>query len=163
MSPAESEARTDDDITDALRARLHLEWQHRITDALRQRAWQSPRHQASGGPVSWEEVASLAVEALWNDIEPIVRPVVGLLAETSSRLTAPSAESPLRSEPTRSVDEPADRQRLWLSAEETAPLLNTTAHTLRRLAREERCPVLVRRIGGRWRFARLDVERFVAR
>lgn len=159
MSLADAEARAADDITDALRARLHLEWQYRITDALRQRAWQSPRHQASGGPVSWEEVASLAVEALWNDIEPIVRPVVGLLAQTSSRLTA-SAESPC--EPTRSVDQPADRQHLWLSAEETAPLLNTTAHTLRRLAREERCPVLVRRIGGRWRFARVDVERFVA-
>jgi excisionase family DNA binding protein len=112
--------------------------------------------------VSWEEVASLAVEALWNDIEPIVRPVVGLLAQTSSGLTAPSAESPSRCEPTRSVDPPAERQHLWLSAEETAALLNTTAHTLRRLAREERCPVLVRRIGGRWRFARVDVERFVA-
>ena len=162
MSAVDGEARAVGDIADALRARVHLEWQHRITDALRQRAWQSPRHQASGGPVAWEEVASLAVEALWNDIEPIVRPVVGLLAQTSSRLTAPSAETPLRSEPTRSVERPPERQRLWLSAEETATLLNTTAHTLRRLAREERCPVVVRRIGGRWWFARVDVERFVA-
>ncbi len=49
----------------------------------------------------------------------------------------------------------------WLDAEETAPLLSTTAHTLRRLAREGRCPILVRRIGGRWRFSRVDLERFV--
>lgn len=49
----------------------------------------------------------------------------------------------------------------WLDAEEAAPFLCTTAHTLRRLAREGRCPVLVRRIGGRWRFSRVDLERFV--
>lgn len=49
----------------------------------------------------------------------------------------------------------------WVDAEEAAPLLSTTAHTLRRLAREGRSPILVRRIGGRWRFSRLDLERFV--
>ncbi len=49
----------------------------------------------------------------------------------------------------------------WLDAEEVAPLLATTAHTLRRLARQGRCPVDVRRIGGRWRFARRSVERFL--
>jgi excisionase family DNA binding protein len=48
-----------------------------------------------------------------------------------------------------------------MDAEEVAPLLSTTAHTLRRLAREGKCPVLVRRIGGRWRFSRLDVDRFI--
>jgi predicted site-specific integrase-resolvase len=52
--------------------------------------------------------------------------------------------------------------RPWLDAEEVAPFLCTTPHTLRRLAREGRCPVLVRRIGGRWRFSRLDLERFVS-
>lgn len=51
--------------------------------------------------------------------------------------------------------------RPWLDAEEVAPLLCTTAHTLRRLAREDRCPIVVRRIGGRWRFSRLDLERFI--
>ena len=57
----------------------------------------------------------------------------------------------------------ADRPvRPWLDAEEAAPFLCTTAHTLRRLAREGKCPVLVRRIGGRWRFSRVDLERFVA-
>jgi excisionase family DNA binding protein len=53
------------------------------------------------------------------------------------------------------------RTKPWLDAEEAALFLSTTAHTLRRLAREGRCPVLVRRIGGRWRFSRLDIERFV--
>ncbi len=58
---------------------------------------------------------------------------------------------------------PSDRpDRPWLDAEEVAPLLCTTAHTLRRLAREDRCPIVVRRIGGRWRFSRLDLERFIA-
>ena len=49
----------------------------------------------------------------------------------------------------------------WLDAEEVAPHLCTTAHTMRRLAREGRSPVVVRRIGGRWRFSRLDLERFM--
>jgi excisionase family DNA binding protein len=54
-----------------------------------------------------------------------------------------------------------DRPNPWLDAEEVAPLLCTTAHTLRRLARQGRCPVVVRRIGGRWRFSRRSVETFV--
>lgn len=52
-------------------------------------------------------------------------------------------------------------ERPWLDAEEVAPLLCTTAHTLRRLAREGRSPILVRRIGGRWWFSRLDLLRFL--
>ena len=60
---------------------------------------------------------------------------------------------------TTNIDRPT---RPWLDAEEAAPFLCTTAHTLRRLAREGRSPVLVRRIGGRWRFSRLDLERFVS-
>ena len=57
---------------------------------------------------------------------------------------------------------PIDRpQPPWLDAEEVAPHLCTTAHTLRRLARQGRSPIVVRRIGGRWRFSRLDLERFL--
>ena len=50
----------------------------------------------------------------------------------------------------------------WLDAEEVAPLLCVTAHTLRRLARQGRCPIVVRRIGGRWRFSRRDLARFLS-
>ena len=50
----------------------------------------------------------------------------------------------------------------WLDAEEVAPLLSTTAHTLRRLARQGHCPIVVRRIGGRWRFSRRDLARFLS-
>ncbi len=57
-----------------------------------------------------------------------------------------------------STDRPAPP---WLDAEEVAPHLCTTAHTLRRLARQGRSPIVVRRIGGRWRFSRLDLERFL--
>jgi excisionase family DNA binding protein len=49
----------------------------------------------------------------------------------------------------------------WLDAEEVAPHLCTTAHTMRRLARQGRSPIVVRRIGGRWRFSRRDLERFL--
>ena len=47
--------------------------------------------------------------------------------------------------------------RPWLDAEQTGLLLGATGHTMRRLARENRSPVMVRRIGGRWRFSRQDV------
>ena len=50
----------------------------------------------------------------------------------------------------------------WLDAEDVAPLLSTTAHTLRRLARQGRSPIVVRRIGGRWRFSRRDLARFLS-
>lgn len=50
---------------------------------------------------------------------------------------------------------------LWVDAEEAAPILASTPHTLRRLAREGRSPITVRRIGSRWRFSRADLERFV--
>jgi excisionase family DNA binding protein len=49
----------------------------------------------------------------------------------------------------------------WLTAEEAAPLLATTAHNLRRLARLGRSPILTRRVGSRWLFSRTDLDRFI--
>ncbi len=137
--------------TDELRSLVHARWQERVADAFRARAWRPAQHGASGGPVPWEEVASTAVEAIWSEIESIVSPIVELLASVpdaevqSERL--PPAETP-----------PA---KLWLSADEVAPLLHTTPHSLRRLAREGHSPVPAHRIGGRWWFARAQVERFL--
>jgi excisionase family DNA binding protein len=53
-----------------------------------------------------------------------------------------------------------DRPRPWMDAEEAAEALGTTAQTMRRLARDGRSPAIVRRVGGRWRWSRADVERF---
>lgn len=106
----------------------------------------------------WEEVAALTVETLWNDLERIVGPVIDLL-----ELAGPGEEtgSPTPSRSSVSSTSRRGAQAPWMSADEVAPLLQTTAHSLRRLAREGRSPVLVRRIGGRWWFARRDVERFI--
>lgn len=136
---------------DELREQVHRRWQEQVVGAVRERGWQPPRHAASGGPVPWEEVASTAVEAIWSDVEAIVSPIVELLAgsgvgEPQSARPAPGRQSP---------------GALWLSADEVAPLLRTTAHSLRRLAREGRSPVPAHRIGGRWWFARAEVERFL--
>ncbi len=49
----------------------------------------------------------------------------------------------------------------WLTAEEAAPLLATTAHNLRRLARLGCSPILTRRVGSRWLFSRADLGRFL--
>lgn len=56
---------------------------------------------------------------------------------------------------------PARVGHTTFDAEAVAPYLCTTSHTLRRLARGGQSPVLVRRIGGRWWFSRLDLVRFL--
>lgn len=99
----------------------------------------------------WEEVASSAVEALWRDVEAIVAPIVELLAATPVVDVSPERPAPAGERPSA----------LWMSADEVAPLLRSTAHSLRRLAREERSPIPAHRIGARWWFARAEVERFL--
>lgn len=64
-------------------------------------------------------------------------------------------------DPTQIHDSLRPAANPWLDAEDVAPLLATTAHTLRRLARQGRSPIVVRRIGGRWRFSRRDLHRFL--
>lgn len=137
--------------TDALRVVVHTRWQERVVDALRDRGWRPARHEASGGPVPWEEVASVAVEVIWSDVEAIVSPIVELLAATPEIDDHREGPTPARSAP----------ESLWLNADEVAPLLRMTAHSLRRFAREGRSPVPAHRVGGRWWFARAEVERFL--
>jgi hypothetical protein len=101
--------------------------------------------------VPWEEVASTAVETIWRDVDAVVSPIVQLLAAT------PLVDA----RPERSAHAHETPSALWISADEVAPLLRTTAHSLRRLAREGRSPTRARRIGARWWFARVEVERFL--
>lgn len=137
--------------TDELRSLVHGRWQERVVDALRERGWRPARQDASGGPVPWEEVASMAVETIWRDVEAIVSPIVELLARTPEIDDRRDGPTPARTAP----------ESLWLSADDVAPLLRTTAHSLRRLAREGRSPIPAHRIGARWWFARAEVERFL--
>lgn len=138
--------------TDELQSLVHARWQERLVDALRDRGWRPARHEASNRPVPWEEVASVAVEVIWSNVEAIVSPIVELLA-------APTEVGDHREGPTPARSTP---ESLWLSADEVAPLLRTTAHSLRRFAREGRSPVPAHRVGGRWWFARAEVERFLS-
>ncbi len=75
-----------DAVTVAM-ARIHEHWQHAIADAVRQRSWIPPRHEASGGPVPWEEVASLAVECILADVDEIIRPWPGCPQQVSTTRT----------------------------------------------------------------------------
>jgi excisionase family DNA binding protein len=137
--------------TDELQSLVHARWQERVVDAFRERGWRPARHDASGGPVPWEEVAAAAVETIWSDVEAIVSPIVELLVRTPVVDVARERPRPARQSPSA----------LWMSADEVAPLLRTTAHSLRRLAREGRSPIPAHRIGARWWFARAEVERFL--
>ena len=49
----------------------------------------------------------------------------------------------------------------WADAVEVADRLGVSPHTVRRLARQGRSPVVVRRVGSQWRWSRADLERFV--
>lgn len=51
---------------------------------------------------------------------------------------------------------------VWADAAEVADSLGVSPHTLRRLARQGRSPIIVRKVGGQWRWSRADLERFVA-
>jgi len=148
MTPSDATLTMD---LDELRSLVHARWQERVVDALRVHAWRPPRHETSGGPVPWEEVASTAVEVLWRDIEAIVSPIVDLVAATPVLDVPQERPAPARQSPTA----------LWMSADEVAPLLRTTAHSLRRLAREGKSPIPAHRIGARWWFARTEVDRFL--
>ena len=135
-------------ITDDLRARLYDVWQPPLVEALRETGWQRPLRERSNEPVPWDEVAAVAIDTLWTTASMLV---------ASALEVTPSTPPPVPA----SEQSPTSLLNPWLSAEEAAPLLRTTAHTMRRLAREDRSPVIARRIGGRWWFARIDVERFL--
>ncbi len=83
MTAAEPAGRSE--VIASTLARVHEHWQQAITEAARERSWDPPRHHGSGGPVPWEEVASLAVEIVWADVEPIVRPVADILTPKPDR------------------------------------------------------------------------------
>ena len=93
----------------------------------------------------------MAVEVIWHEVEAIVSPIIELLE------VAPVFDAPL-DRPAPAHEYPA---ALWMSAAEVAPLLRTTAHSLRRLAREGRSPIPAHHIGSRWWFARAEVDRFL--
>lgn len=129
----------------------------RVAQRLDAQGWWPPENPVTRHHVAWSEVASVVVDAVWDELaRAFGRPERLPLSVTSG--VAPRQESmgvareEVRKEPP---------QQPWLDADEVAPLLNVTPHTLRRLARENRCPITVRRIGGRWWFARVDLERFL--
>jgi excisionase family DNA binding protein len=101
-----------------------------------------------------DRLAARVVADVWPLVDDRVRP----LFETVEGREVDAEPS---SQPAPSPSDPGVRPAVWLSAEDVAPVLGMTAHSFRRLARKGECPVVVRRIGGRWCFARSDLERFL--
>ena len=141
--------------------RLQLDWRTRIAHALAESGARAPRRTSAAVRIPFEELASAAVEEIWSDVERLVRPALDLAGQLDGARTEEVGRAPIgRPASTTSVLE--SRPNPWMDADEAASMLQLTPHTLRRLAQDGRCPVLVRRIGGRWRFARSDVVRFVS-
>ena len=149
--------REPDDLLTQFRERLQVDWQQRIVRALIEPWSDAAGPDGNRSSTAIEEIARVSVAAVWPDVERVLQPVFEMLGEFCLGMDEPETQA---SEAGRAVA-PETPQAPWLSAEEAAPVLNVTPHTLRRLAREDRSPVVVRRIGGRWCFSRRDVERFV--
>lgn len=143
------------DPVEQFRERVQGHWRRTLVQALTE----PMNEEQDGNPevpsVPIDRLAAHVVSVVWPQVEELVRPIFEMTTEIGTRVEAPLETA--RSLPSSARVRPA----AWLSAEEVAPVLQMTAHTLRRLARKGECPIVVRRIGGRWCFSRSDLERLV--
>ncbi len=137
------------------RERVQRQWRRALMDALTEPARDESDRDEPDGATPLGQLTAQAVARVWPEVEELVRPIFetgAVLAPDRQAASRPTAVPPAT---------PAVPPAAWLSAEEVAPVLHITAHTLRRLAKKGESPVVVRRIGGRWCFSRADLERLV--
>lgn len=138
------------------RERVRRQWRRALMDALSEPPRDEPDRDEPDGATPLGQLAARAVARVWPEVEELVRPIFETSAVLASDREAPSRPTAVP------AAVPAIPPAAWLSAEDVAPVLHMTAHTLRRLARKGESPVVVRRIGGRWCFSRADLDRLVA-
>lgn len=135
--------------------RVQRDWRRAFVRALTEPATDQEDGTPEVPSTPIEQLAARAVSVGWPHVEDLVRPILQMATEIDIGADTPA-------EPAQSLASVSRvRPAAWLSAEEVAPVLHMTAHTLRRLARKGQSPVVVRRIGGRWCFSRSDLERLV--
>ncbi len=151
----EAEVHRQADPVERFSERVQRDWRRAFVRALTEPAIEEEDGRCEIPSTPVEQLAARAVSIVWPHVENLARPIF----ETTTEIYL---HDDTRSEsPTPSASVSGIRPAAWLGAEEVAPLLHMTAHTLRRLARKGQCPVVVRRIGGRWCFSRSDLERLV--
>ena len=102
-----------------------------------------------------DRLAAHAVSVVWQQVEDLVRPIFQVTTEVGTRVEAPPVTA-------SSLRFPAGvRPAAWLSAEEVAPVLQMTAHTLRRLALKGELPNRRPANRGSLGLSRSDLERLV--
>jgi hypothetical protein len=143
------------DPVEQFRERVQGHWRRTLVQALTEPMNEEPDGNPEVPSAPIDRLAAHVVSVVWQQVEDLVRPIFQVPTEVGTRIeafpeTAPSLPSPA-----------GVRPAVWLRAEEVAPVLQMTAHTLRRLARKGECPIVVRRIGGCWCFSRSDLERLV--
>ena len=151
----EEDVQRETDAAERFSERVQRDWRRAFVRALTEPATnqEDGERQVPSTPV--EQLAARAVSVVWPHVENLARPIFETTTEVHIRADTPSEPA------TPSASVSGVRPAAWLSAEEVAPVLHMTAHTLRRLARNGQSPVVVRRIGGRWCFSRSGLERLV--
>lgn len=151
----EEDVQGETDAMERFSERVQRDWRRAFVRALTEPATDREDGEPEVPSTPVDQLAARAVSIVWPHVEHLARPIFETTTEIHTRAHIPSEPAP----PSASVS--GVRPVPWLSAEEVAPVLHMTAHTLRRLARNGQCPVVVRRIGGRWCFSRSDLERLV--
>ena len=154
MSLEEDMLRGEDPV-ERFSQRVQRDWRRAFVRALTEPAIEEEDGQCEVPSTPVEQLAARAVSIVWPYVENLTRPIFETTTEIHAR------DDTLSEPATPSASVSGVRPAAWLSAEEVAPVLHMTSHTLRRLARKGQCPVVVRRIGGRWCFSRSDLERLV--
>ena len=142
-------------LLERLIERVKFDWRLAIVRALTEpmRNDEQPGESKAVTPI--EVFAEHAVAEAWPHAESALRPMFESLGGADE--FANQQATGLDPVPAPAPKRPA----VWLSAEETAARVGITAHTLRRLAKAGKSPIVVRRMGGRWWFSRMDVDRVV--
>ncbi len=142
-------------LLERLTERVKFDWRLAIVRALTEPMRDDEQLGASKAVTPIEIIAEHAVAEAWPHAESVLRPLFESLGgEDRFATQRVTGADPV---PTPAPKRPA----VWLPAEEAAPLVGITAHTLRRLAKAGKSPIVVRRMGGRWWFSRVDVEKLV--
>lgn len=137
-------------LMEEFRRRVQREWTRALVQALTEPIGQEQKPELDESMAPIEQLAAHAAADAWPAVERLVRPIFVTVSVRN-----PSQEEQAEDRPPPSS--PPLGRRFGSPPTTLAPIVGITAHTLRRLARAGKSPIVVRRMGGRWWFSRVDL------